>query len=89
MRVATFRGDGVTNPSIAAEGPELDPSCAGESTASAVSTVAGRSDEHLVLREKLTIANFLPPMEVVDTEVLDGLLAKPGVNRNPLEAIAN
>ncbi|KAI3543567.1 hypothetical protein CSPX01_06223 [Colletotrichum filicis] len=80
MGIATVRSNGVTNPSIAAEGPELEPSGAEESTGSAVSTAAGRSDEHLGLREKLTIPNLLPAMEVMDTGILNGLLAKAVVN---------
>ncbi|KAK1467582.1 hypothetical protein CCUS01_07113 [Colletotrichum cuscutae] len=89
MRIATVRGNGATNPSIAAEGPELEPSGAEESTGSAVSTAAGRSDEHLVLREKLTIPNLLPAMGVMDTELLNGLLAKAVVNWDAVEAIAS
>ncbi|KAK1481769.1 hypothetical protein CTAM01_13827 [Colletotrichum tamarilloi] len=89
MGIATVRSNGVTNPSIAAEGPELEPSGAEESTCSAVSTAAGRSDEQLGLREKLTIPNLLPAMEVMDTEVLNGLLAKGVVNWDAVEAIAS
>ncbi|KAK1713393.1 uncharacterized protein BDZ83DRAFT_656295 [Colletotrichum acutatum] len=43
-RVATVRGDRVTNPSIAADDPELEPSGAEEATAS------GRPDERFALR---------------------------------------